>query len=97
MNSINFTWDPTKAISNLKKHSISFDEAISVFYDSFARLVPDPDHSASEERFIILGMSKGLRVLAVVHCYRDNENTIRLISARKATSNETKQYKEFLP
>jgi len=96
MNEIRFDWDEKKAKSNIKKHGISFSEAQSVFDDDTARLIPDPDHSEEEERFILLGMSCALNILVVVHCYRDQDSVIRLISARKATKSEAKQYKEFL-
>ncbi|SFV50022.1 hypothetical protein MNB_SM-4-1466 [hydrothermal vent metagenome] len=59
-------------------------------------MIPDPDHSENEERFILLGLSCSLKVLVVVHCYKDEENMIRLISARKATKPESKTYKEYL-
>lgn len=97
MNSVKFEWDPVKASSNIKKHGISFDEAKTVFDDDFARLIPDPDHSEGEERFILLGMSYTLKILTVVHCYRDEDGVIRIISARASTKNEERQYKEFLP
>lgn len=97
MKTIRFDWDEHKAQSNLVKHEVSFEEAQSVFDDDFARLIPDPDHSENEERFILLGLSCSLNVLVVVHCYKDKDNVIRLISARKATKTETKVYKEYLP
>jgi uncharacterized DUF497 family protein len=93
---INFYWDENKAKSNLIKHKISFEEAKTVFDDDNARLIYDPDHSEDEDRFILLGQSCNFKVLTVVHCYRDDENNIRIISARKSTKNEEKQYKEFL-
>ena len=96
MKSIKFSWDNIKAQKNLSKHKISFEEAKTVFGDENARLVYDPDHSADEERFILLGLSYKLKILTVVHCYKDNENNIRIISARKSTKKEEKQYKEFL-
>jgi uncharacterized DUF497 family protein len=96
MKNIHFSWDENKAKSNLAKHNISFDEAKTVFDDDNARLIYDPDHSEDEDRFILLGLSCKLKVLTVVHCYKDNENNIRIISARKSTKNEEKQYKEFL-
>ena len=96
MKMIHFIWDSVKAISNIKKHGISFDEAKTVFDDENARLIPDHEHSEIEDRFILLGMSCSLKVLVVVHCYKDSEQTIRIISARKSTKNETKQYMEFL-
>ncbi len=94
MKTLQFDWDENKAKANIKKHGISFEEAKSVFYDEYARLMPDPDHSESEDRFILLGFCMGLKVLTVVHCYKDEENIIRIISARKSTKNETKYYKE---
>jgi uncharacterized DUF497 family protein len=97
MKSLTFEWDPTKALSNVKKHGITFEEAKTVFDDDFARLLHDPDHSEEEERFILLGMSYTLKILTVVHCYRDQDGTIRIISARESTKNEARQYKEFLP
>jgi hypothetical protein len=97
MNSLKFEWDPVKASSNIKKHGISFDEAKTVFDDDFGRLIPDPDHSQDEERFILLGMSYTLKILTVVHCYKDEDGVIRIISARASTTNEEQQYKEFLP
>lgn len=97
MKLLTFEWDPTKALSNVKKHGITFEEAKTVFDDDFARLLHDPDHSEEEERFILLGMSYTLKILTVVHCYRDQDGTIRIISARESTKNEARQYKEFLP
>lgn len=67
---ISFEWDPAKARSNEAKHGITFDEASSVFSDSYARIIEDPDHSDCEERFIILGMSRKARMLTVCHCRR---------------------------
>ena len=93
MNSLKFEWEPRKASANQKKHGISFDEAKSVFYDESARLISDPDHSDDEERFILLGVSHALRVILVCHCYRSKGNVIRIISARKATPQESKVYK----
>ena len=96
MNTIKFDWDESKAKSNLIKHKVSFEEAQSVFDDDEARLIFDPDHSENEDRFILLGLSCSLKVLVVVHCYKDEDNVIRLISARKATKHEEKNYKENL-
>ena len=90
--SLSFEWDPGKAAQNLRKHGVSFEEAVSVFSDERARLIDDPDHSADEERFILLGLSASLRVLVVVHCYRRSGSAIRLISARKATREEKRFY-----
>ena len=96
MNKTNFTWDTNKAQTNLAKHKVSFEEAQTVFEDKDARLIFDPDHSEDEARFILLGYSRHSRILTVVHCYRDDEHTIRLISARRSTQKEEKQYREFL-
>ena len=96
MNGIVFSWDDGKERENLRKHRISFDEASTVFADENARLKHDHDHSQREDRFILLGFSAKLRILVVVHAYRQDETEIRLISARKATRNERKQYGEFL-
>ncbi|MCZ7609707.1 MAG: BrnT family toxin [Ignavibacterium sp.] len=87
-----FVWDQNKNLANIKKHKISFEEAKSVFLDDNARLIPDPDHSMSEERFIILGITNKLRLLLVAHTYKENDDVIRIISARKATKTETKYY-----
>ena len=91
-----FEWDESKAKSNLKKHGVSFEEAQSVFFDENARIVPDPEHSDDEDRFILLGISANVRILTVCHCYRHDEKTVRIISARRATNHEAKQYQEFL-
>ena len=92
MNTLKFEWDESKASANLKKHGVSFDEARTVFFDERARLIDDPEHSNDEDRFILLGLSSSLRVMVVCHCYRSPDNIIRLISARKATSSESKFY-----
>ena len=92
MSSLGFSWDPEKAISNKKKHGVSFEEAKTVFYDENARLIDDPDHSDGENRFILLGLSLKPRLLTVCHCYRPDDLNIRIISARKATKNEHKLY-----
>ena len=93
MNSIAFEWDSVKASANKKKHGISFDEAKTVFFDENAVVIHDPGHSNHEERFVILGMSVVSRMLVVIHCYRKNDQVIRIISARKATKNESIQYR----
>ena len=91
---IKFEWDPPKAAANLKKHQISFDEAKSVFYDEFAVQFFDEEHSSDEERFLMLGMSSGAKLLIVCHCERERERgeVIRIISARKATKRESAFY-----
>jgi len=92
MNEVKFTWDEEKAKANVRKHGVSFEEASSVFADENARLKHDPEHSDEEDRFIILGFSSSLRILVVCHVYRQNDQDIRIISARKATGNERTQY-----
>src|SRR5687768_8027986 len=92
MASLRFEWDSRKAAANLRKHGISFAEAETAFYDDHAALLEDPDHSAEEDRYLLLGMSGALRVLLVVHCVRQGGSVIRLISARKATPSERAQY-----
>jgi uncharacterized DUF497 family protein len=94
---INFKWDDEKARSNERKHGITFDEAKSAFYDDCAKVINDDVHSDDEDRFILLGLSSKLRVLVVIHCYRENEEIIRLISARKATKSEIHQYEGYKP
>ena len=89
-----FRWDDKKSKSNVTKHSISFEEAKSVFLDEYARLKHDPDHSLDENRYLLLGMSSSLKILVVVHTVIEDD-IIRLISARKATRRESKQYRRF--
>src|SRR5262249_41563843 len=87
-----FEWDTAKAASNKKKHKISFDEAKTVFFDEKAIVIHDPEHSEDEERFVILGISSIARILVVCHCFRKKDSIIRIISARKATKQESIQY-----
>jgi uncharacterized DUF497 family protein len=94
MTDLTFEWDPRKAKSNTLKHRVTFAEAETVFYDENAIEYPDPDHSLTEDRFIILGVSAGLRVLVVCYCYQQSESVIRIISARKATKKEARFYGE---
>ncbi|MBU1086767.1 MAG: BrnT family toxin [Candidatus Omnitrophica bacterium] len=89
---IRFVWDENKNTTNLKKHKVSFEEAKTVFLDDSAQIIYDPDHSEHEDRFVLLGMSIRLRILVVCYCYRENDEIIRIISARKATKKEEKQY-----
>ncbi len=95
MDKLRFEWDDKKSVSNFKKHGINFEEASTAFYDENARLIHDPDHSISEERYVLLGISVKLRFLVVVHIYKDKEEIIRIISARKATKTETKYYSKI--
>lgn len=92
MTELRFEWDPAKAAANARKHGVTFDEARSVFADERAKLIADPDHSGDEDRFILLGLSMQLKILVVCHCYRGEDTVIRIISARKATAVESKQY-----
>ena len=89
---IYFDWDENKNSINKDKHGISFEEAQTVFYDSNALIIDDPDHSDEEDRYIILGFSIEANLLVVVHCYRSDDSFIRIISARKATKNEARKY-----
>jgi uncharacterized DUF497 family protein len=91
-----FEWDDRKNTTNRKKHKVSFEEAKTVFYDDEALFKDDPDHSQDEERFILLGMSSALRTLVVCHCYRVQDEIIRIISARKATRSERAEYERSL-
>ena len=92
MADLRFTWDTGKERVNLGKHGISFEEAETVFSDDNAILLPDPDHSATEERFLLIGLSVALRVSVVVHCEQEADGVIALISARRATRSERGQY-----
>ena len=96
MSCIRFEWDNRKNSINKKKHGVSFEEAKTVFYDKKARIIFDPDHSEDEDRFIIVGISIRLKVLVVCHYYKESNEIIRIISARKATKSEEKQYSEGL-
>jgi uncharacterized protein len=91
---LRFQWDARKSASNRRKHGVSFDEARSVFADEHAVLIDDPDHSEREPRFVLLGLSSGLRVLVVCHCYRQEGDLIRIISARGADPSERATYTE---
>ena len=90
---IRFEWNPAKAVSNEKKHGVSFKEAETVFYDEMAVQFSDHENDESEERFLMLGLSCHARILIVCHCERGSGEVIRIISARKATRNERKFYK----
>ena len=89
---IRFEWDASKATANLRKHRVSFDEAKSIFYDEFAVQFFDDEHSSDEDRFLLLGLSTGTRLLIVCHRERDDGEVIRIISARKATQRESAFY-----
>ena len=89
---IKLDWDPSKARRNVRKHRIDFDEASTVFADTLSITIPDPDHSEDEERWVTVGLSNRHRLLVVVHT--EEEETIRLISARKADRLERRKYEE---
>lgn len=91
---VEFEWDEKKRLSNISKHGIDFKDAKTCFYDEDALLIYDPDHSSSEDRFVLLELSKSNKSLTVCHCYRRNDEVIRIIIARKPTAKETKQYVE---
>ena len=94
MTKLTFTWDERKSRENERKHGVSFEEAQSAFFDEDALLFFDPDHSDSEDRFLFLGRSYRLRVLLICHCFRESEQIVRIISARRATKKERSVYKE---
>ena len=85
-----FEWSPKKAAANLAKHKVSFDEASTVFGDPLAVTIDDPDSSTDENRLLTKGMSQGWKLLVVAHTYK--EGVIRIISARRATKSERRQY-----
>ena len=87
-----FEWDENKNAINIRKHGVSFNEAVSAFYDDYAVLFDDPDHSADEERFLLIGFSNSSKLIIVSHCYKEREDVIRIISARKATNKEMTFY-----
>lgn len=89
---MNYDWDPGKARNNVRKHGVSFGEAISIFHDPLAHTFSDPDHSKGEARWLTFGLSKERRILVVSHVERNK--VIRIISAREATKHERKIYQE---
>jgi uncharacterized DUF497 family protein len=91
---LEFEWDPLKAAANLTKHKVSFEEAASVFGDPLGFIVADPRHSFAEERFALLGLSQDHRLLAVM--YVDQGQAIRIVSARRATPRERRNYEEII-
>lgn len=90
---LSFEWDTEKAIANKQKHGVSFEEASTVFGDSFSLTIHDPLHSENEDRFVVIGISYKNRLLVVVHTERNDH--IRIISARKATKNERLKYEDY--
>jgi len=95
MDGLKFEWDRRKESANRKKHGVSFSEAKTAFFDENSRVITDPDRSEDEDRFILLGLSSKLRLLIVCHCYREDQDTIRIISARKANRSERREYEGF--
>ena len=87
-----FEWAENKNAINIRKHGVSFNEAVSAFYDDYAVLFDDPDRSADEERFLLIGFSNSSKLIIVSHCYKEREDVIRIISARQATNKETTFY-----
>ncbi len=92
--SLQIEWDPEKASKNKRKHRVSFEEAATVFADFLSATIPDPDHSDTEDRFIIIGVSKRQRPLMA--SFTERGNRIRIISARELTSTERKQYEDTI-
>ena len=93
---LRFDWDERKNKVNRTKHGVWFEEAQSVFSDPCARLFHDPEHSEEEERFLLLGVGSAARLLVVVHCYRESDSVVRIISARKGVKKEVRFYEEGL-
>jgi len=87
-----FEWDESKNKTNIKKHGVSFEEAQSVFLDECGLLIEDPEHSETEDRFLLLGLSAKLRLLLVCHCFETEDARIRIISCRKASKKECGWY-----
>ena len=89
---LRFEWNPQKALINLAKHAVSFEEAATVFGDPLGRIASDPRHSMEEERLVLLGLSRGRHLLAVM--FAERGEAVRLISARPATRRERREYEE---
>ncbi len=92
---MDFSWDSKKAKANLKKHKVSFEEAKTVFYDPAAKIAYDPDHSNDEDRYILVGYGQSSSLLFVVHIYKESDEIIHIISARKATNRERRDFEEL--
>jgi uncharacterized DUF497 family protein len=92
MDGLRLVWDDKKNKANRRNHGVSFEEAHTAFFDENATEFLDPDHSQEEDRFLLLGLSVRLRVLVVCRCYRESQGVIRIISTRKATRKERRQY-----
>ena len=91
---LKFEWDEIKNQANIKKHGISFEEACTVFRDQDTIVAFDKFNSVDEDRFVLIGFSVKFRLLLVCHCYRQNETVVRIISARKVTKSEAKEYEK---
>jgi uncharacterized DUF497 family protein len=94
---VDFDWDPTKAASNIAKHGVAFEEAMTVFGDPLARSILDPDRGAGEERWITLGQTSTGNLFLVVHTWAEinpDRSAVRIISARRTTRKEARQYRE---
>ena len=92
MAELRFDWDPKKNWTNQRDHKVSFEEAQTAFADEHGLLMADPDHSDDEDRFILLSLSARLRLFVICHTYREEDERIRLISARPADRSERRQY-----
>ena len=92
---LRFEWDEAKHRANKRKHRISFDEAQSAFLDAYARLKVSVKQANGEGRFLLMGISNKSRLIVVVHTWLDEDRTVRIISARKATNKERFQYRGF--
>jgi hypothetical protein len=97
MADLRFEWDLRNSRANKAKHGVSFEEARTAFFDENARVIADPEHSVGEERYILLGVSVQLRVLVVRHVFREADQVVRFISARRADPSERNQYVGYLP
>ena len=93
---LKFEWDDNKDKTIIEKHGISFEEAVTVFEDDEALVIVDDAHSQEEERFVLIGFSHKANLLVVCHCYREKDSIIRIISARKASRQESKEYTKKL-
>ena len=91
-----FQWSNAKNQSHQKKHGVSFEDASTIFFDTTTKVANDPEHSFTEERFLAIGYSSKQKLLLVIHCYQDDSEFIRIISARKATKQERRQFEEGL-
>jgi len=94
--SLRFAWDERKNRANRRKHGVTFEEARTVFLDENARFMADPEHSDSEPRFLLLGISTRLRLLVVCHSHSESEEGVRIISARRADPTERREYARWL-